>query len=147
MSILDSAEPAAWLRYLICECTHSCSNNYSARLVCKLLNMEAYYSKEIDCLQHCVDDGLLTAIAGAQPSGIGKKLTQNGFKMTRSLEDEKLDNNDLAKIIVDSVLMHIKTSPMDIKKFINILKTSGYSRCEKFAAQMSNSSKIPRHSL
>ena len=109
--------------------------------------MEAYYSKEINCLQDCVDNGLLAAIAGALPSGIGKKLTQSGFEMTRSLEDETLDSNDLAKIIVDSVLMHIKRSPTDIKKFINILNTSGYSRCVKFAAQMSDSSKIPRRSL
>ena len=48
--------------------------------------------REIKCVQDCIDRGLLAAIEGAQPSGIGKKLTQKGFEMIQSLEDEKLSN-------------------------------------------------------
>ena len=67
--------------------------------------------REIKCVQDCIDRGLLAAIEGAQPSGIGKKLTQNGFEIIQSLEDEKLSNDELAMIIVNSVLRQIEKRP------------------------------------
>ena len=107
--------------------------------------MAARYSdtlREIKCVQDCIDRGLLAAIEGAQPSGIGKKLTQKGFEMIQSLEDETLSKYDLAMMIVNSVLKHIKKCPVDITVFKNVLLKSGYSRCEKFAAEISEYSKI-----
>ena len=93
-------------------------------------------SSEIKCVQYCVDNGLLYGIAIAQPSGIGKKLTQKGFKMIQSLENKNLKqtNYQLAEIIVDSVLKHIKKCPVDITVFKDVLRES---RCEKFAAKIS----------
>ena len=98
--------------------------------------------REIKCVQDCIDRGLLAAIEGAQPSGIGKKLTQNGFEIIQSLEDEKLSNDELAMIIVNSVLRQIEKRPEDINIFLSVLLNSGYSRCKTAATQMSEYSKI-----
>ena len=98
-------------------------------------------SREIKCVQDCTDRGLVDDIAGAQPSGIGKKLAQKGFEIIQSLE-ETLSNYDLAMIIVNSVLRQIEKRPEDINIFLSVLLNSGYSRCKKAATQMSEYSKI-----
>ena len=67
--------------------------------------------REIKCVQDCIDRGLLAAIEGAQPSGIGKKLTQKGFEMIQSLEDETLSKyetgHDYRKFSTDGILKSV----------------------------------------
>ena len=101
--------------------------------------MAARYSntpKEFDCVDN-FRSRLISAIAGAKPSGLGTKLTRQGFKIPPSL---KGSNYELANIIMDSVSNHIRQSPADLDTFKNILQ-SGSSDCEKLAIEMSNYSK------
>ena len=106
--------------------------------------MAASYSttpKEFDCVDN-FRGRLLSAIAGAKPSGLGTKLTRQGFKLPPSLKGGN-SNYELAGIILDSVSSHIRQSPADFNTFKNILLKSGYSGCEKLAIEMSNYSKRP----